>query len=95
MDWATVGTSITSSLAGAGLLSWLLDLFRHRHQVAMDRWDRIQQAYEKQIESLEKRHATEKANQLREEFETQLEAWRAQQGVTALAPRTITVGGLP
>ena len=78
-----------------GLLQWRLGLWGHRHQVAMDKWDRIQQSYREQIESAEKRNSTEEAARLRQEYEAQLEAWRAQQGYAALAPRSITLEGTP
>ena len=45
--------------------------------------------FEKQIASAEKRNDQEQATQLRLQYEEQLEAWRAQQGVASLAPTAI------
>ncbi|MSQ41143.1 MAG: tetratricopeptide repeat protein [Dehalococcoidia bacterium] len=91
MDPVTFAAFVVTSLFGGGLVAGLLQLWlgRRQHQVAMDKWERIQQSWERQIESAKKRGDTKEVNRLRQEYAGQLEAWRAQQGVTALAPRTL------
>ena len=97
MDWATLGAAIGVSLFGGGLINgiliWWLDRKRIGHQHSIDTWDRIQQSYEREIEQLEKVADTEKAKHRRMEYAEQQAAWRAQQGVAALAPREVRLEG--
>ncbi len=97
MDWATFGAAISVSLVGGGLISaivaWRLGLLQllnqrtmHEHRVEMDVWDRLQKSYETEIEQLEKVGDTEKSERRRFEYAEQQAAWRAQQGVSAIAP---------
>ena len=80
---------------GAALLGHRLGSRHFRHQVEETRWQRIQESFEKQIASAEKRGDEPKAAVLRQEYEGQLEAWRAQQDLEGVAPRTISARGMP
>ena len=93
MDWVTFTAVVLTSLVSGGLivglLGWRLDLWKFRHQKEQDDWAAIQASYEKQIDSAEKRSDKTEVERVRKEFEAQQEAWRAQQGVEALAPKHI------
>jgi len=91
MDWATVGTSLGVALAGGGLASAAVALLVFRRQGSRDKWRDFLSSFERQIESAERRGGQEEVSRLRREYEGQLEAWRAQQGVKALAPRSISL----
>ncbi len=80
---------------GATLLTYRLASRRFRHDVEETKWQRIQESYEKQIASAEKRGDGAKGAELRREYEGQLEAWRAQQDLEGVAPRAISAGGVP
>ena len=86
MDWATLALAFL----GGGSLATVVSIFVFRHQAKRDNWADIQQSFKDQINSAEKRGDAEEETRLRQEYEAQLEAWRAQQGVEALAPRSIS-----
>lgn len=104
VDWATLVTSIVASVLGSslivGLLTWWLDRRRFGHQQAMDvsrleldRWQQVQQSFEKEIDTWEKAGDSANANETRREYALQQVAWRAQQRVTGLAPREVRLEG--
>jgi tetratricopeptide (TPR) repeat protein len=106
MDWPTFAASVATSVIGSGLivglLTWWLDRRRFGHQQAMDvshlaldKWQRVQQSFENEIDSWEKAGDTTNANEARREYALQQVAWRAQQGVNALAPREVRPEGGP
>ena len=72
-----------------GIADTILNFFRFRHEAGRSKWQDFISSYEKQIESAEKRGDKPEEERLRNEYEEQLEAWRAQQGVEALAPKKV------
>lgn len=78
---AAVGGRIASLFRG--ILMWRQAQREHAQAI----WD----SYERQIDSAEKRGTTPEVERLRREYEGQLEAWRAQQGLASLVPRELSV----
>ncbi len=89
-EWVTiivaVGGVIGVLIGGGGIISVIQARRQGRREQAQDIWD----TYEKQIALAEAREDDEEANRLRREYAGQLEAWRAQQELTKLAPREIS-----
>jgi hypothetical protein len=90
VDWATLVTSIAASILGSslivGLLTWWLDRRRFGHQQAMDvshleldRWQQVQQSFEKEIDTWENAGDTTNANEARREYAVQQVAWYRKQ----------------
>ena len=80
---------------GMGFLGHTLAARRFRHEVEVTRWQRIQESYREQIASAENRKDDPEVDRLRQEYEGQLEAWRANQDLESLTPRTISAGTEP
>ena len=90
MDWATIGTSFLVSLAGGGLISAIVALLVARHQIKRANTQDYFSSFEKQIESVEKRGDGTESSRLRQTYEREQEAWRAQQDLEISAPREIS-----
>ena len=93
MDWVTFGVSVGVAVAGGGLLTGIVAFLMYRHQSNRETRLDIFSSYDKQIGLAEKRKDEAEVNRLTVLYAEQLEAWRAQQGVEALAPSHILPEG--
>ena len=71
----------------------ILGIWRSRRQEGRDERKALWESFEKRIELAEGRGSKEDADDVRREYETQLEAWQAQQSLEKIAPREIPAPG--
>lgn len=88
MEWVTLALWLPAIvLGGGGLVTW----FRYRNQTKREGFQDYFTSFEKQIESAEKRGGDAEANRLRQQYEREQEAWRAQQTLELIAPQRVDV----
>jgi tetratricopeptide (TPR) repeat protein len=89
-DVSTIITAAVSAVGGGGVVGVIQIWFQAKRQRTMDIWD----SYREQIKSAEARKDDVEVRRVRREYEEQLEAWRAQQKLTKVAPRDISLVGV-
>jgi tetratricopeptide (TPR) repeat protein len=89
-DVATIVTGVVSAigglLGGGGAGGYIQSRRQSKRERTQDIWD----SFREQAASAEARGDGREADRLRRDYEAQQEAWRAQQGVRALAPKDLT-----
>lgn len=91
-DVATIVGIVGGAIGAVGGSGGLLAVWQAWRQAERETTHDIWGSFKEQIASAEARNDTEEAARVRREYEAQQEAWRAQQGVVALAPKE-TVSG--